>query len=65
MMLSQKAFIDKLMKWNQSWLEVARLLAHLACENKTFSKQVAKRALVGLNKASADECSMYTCILVN
>lgn len=40
-------------------MEFARLLAHLSCENKEFSRIVAKRAIIGLNKASGDETATY------
>ena len=36
-MLSQKGFIEKCLKCNQSTIEVAKLLCHLSCENKVFS----------------------------
>lgn len=62
-MLSQKAFIEKSLKCNQSAVEVSKLLCHLACENRDFSRKLAKRSLIGVNKAAGDEIFPYITVL--
>lgn len=54
-MLSRKELIDKGLKSSYSLVEFCNLLTHLSFENKYYSKVLAKRALIGLNKASGDE----------
>ncbi len=55
-MLSRKEFIEKGLRTPYEFQEFSRLLCHIAFENHDYSKMLARRSLVGLNKASADEC---------
>jgi hypothetical protein len=63
MMLSSKAFISKALKNVYDIPTMQALLAHLSCENPKFSKRLCKEALMGLNKAGADEIMSYIKII--
>jgi len=48
-----------MLKSSYDGIEQSRLIAHLSCENREFSRIACKKALIGLNKASADETHTY------
>ncbi|CDW78148.1 ubiquitin carboxyl-terminal hydrolase family protein [Stylonychia lemnae] len=58
-MLNQKAFWSKNMKAGYQRVEFGRLIAQMSFFNLQFSRKVAKRLVIGLNKASADEVEPY------
>lgn len=64
-MLSRKEFIEKALRSQYESLELARLLTHLSYENYDFSKTVARRALIGINKANSDEIQGYLLLITH
>jgi hypothetical protein len=54
-LLTMKQFYNKAMKCGYECNELGRLAAHVAYENKIFSCRVAKRVLIGINKATNEE----------
>jgi hypothetical protein len=61
--LSLKQFFEKLMKSHYEVQEYTRLIAHIAFNNHDVSRTIAKKAIVGLNKASADETYTYITVI--
>lgn len=51
------------MKSGYESLEFARLMAHLSFDNYDYSRMVAKKVLVGINKSNSDEIEPYLYVL--
>jgi hypothetical protein len=54
-MLTLKQLYSKAMKNNYETAELGKLAAHVAFENRSFSKKLAKRILIGINKSNGDD----------
>ena len=52
------------MKCHYEVLEYSRLLSHISFYNAEVSRVICKKALVGLNKASADETFNFIQVIV-
>ena len=63
-MLKQKAFYTKNLKAQYEKVEFGRFINHLCFCNFEFSRKMAKRILIGINKANSDEIGGYLCALV-
>ena len=62
-MLSLKQFYEKLFKTHYEVQEYTRMISHIAFNNHDISRKIAKKAIVGLNKAQADETFTYISVI--